>query len=78
MAMIWVAVESSQMDEVGYDPEISEMQIKFSGKGSRPGSLYRYPGQSQENADVMQGADREARRNLFAAEIKWSNYEKIG
>ena len=78
MAMIWVGVESSQMDEVGYDPETSEMQIKFSGKGRTPGSLYRYPNQSQENAEVMQGNDRDARRELFASSIKYSEYERIG
>lgn len=40
--MEWTEVESSQISEVGYDPETETLGIRFKPQGKYPASEYHY------------------------------------
>ena len=74
--MEMIAVDSSQLESVGQDPETGKGMVRFLGKGGRPGSLYEYDDTTPEEAKAIIDADSPGRQ--FAATWKYGKtYRKI-
>lgn len=71
------SVASSQIKEIGYDPETQKLRVCFLDKRGGDGSIYEYSGVEQGVYDALMSAESVGR--TFAASVKWSYpYQKIG
>lgn len=61
-------VESSQLAEVGYDPDTGTLAIRFHGRGDKPGSLYHYANFGETDWRALQ--DAESKGSHFIRNIK--------
>ena len=50
-------VVSSQIAEIGHDPETNTMAVRFPPKGGRPGALYHYDNVDAETFKSFRTAD---------------------
>jgi len=73
--MEMAAVDSSQLESIGRDPETSKCHIRFKSKKGT-GSLYEYDNVTQEEVDAIINAESLGR--VFAATLKFGkNYRKL-
>ena len=74
--MEMAAVDSSQLESIGRDPETSKCHIRFASKRGGAGSLYEYDDVTQEEVDAIINAESLGR--VFAATLKFGkNYRKL-
>lgn len=51
------SIESSQLQEIGYDAETQTLAIRFKAKGDKPGSLYHYANFTAEDWEAFRAAE---------------------
>lgn len=51
-----IPVQSSQLAEIGHDPDTNTLAIRFHGKG-RPGNLYHYQNVTADDFEALKSAE---------------------
>jgi hypothetical protein len=74
--MEMIAVDSSQLESIGYDPETLKARVRFKARGNSAGSLYEYDGVPADVVPAIISADSPGRQ--FASSLKFSyQYQRL-